>query len=304
MPTSYSGHLLTEIEHVSYEFAQMKATSNSEVEHASGRDPKEMSRPTASSRRGFMESHGCGMQVVCTAKLALDMGLPIYGIVSFTGTSSDTVGRSVPAPGKGVMVNVQESPSAFPSPLLNIDYRRRQLSSRRAQIREFRELELLQLEEEIAAMKARDSRLPEIEDYQKHRKDHIELETVCQEADALNAFGNGFWKNRPEIAPIRGALATWGLTIDDLQVSSFHGTSTVKNEKNECDIMQRQLTHLGRTKGNRILGVFQKYLTGHPKGAAGAWMVNGCLQVCVFTFYLLKTYDNHVVDNAHRSRSR
>lgn len=28
-----------------------------------------------------------------------------------------------------------------------------------------------------------------------------------------------------------------------------------------------------------MLGIFQKYLTGHPKGAAGAWMLNGCLQV-------------------------
>jgi fatty acid synthase subunit alpha len=27
------------------------------------------------------------------------------------------------------------------------------------------------------------------------------------------------------------------------------------------------------------MGIFQKYLTGHPKGAAGAWMFNGCLQV-------------------------
>lgn len=28
-----------------------------------------------------------------------------------------------------------------------------------------------------------------------------------------------------------------------------------------------------------MMGIFQKYLTGHPKGAAGAWMMNGCLQV-------------------------
>jgi fatty acid synthase subunit alpha len=28
-----------------------------------------------------------------------------------------------------------------------------------------------------------------------------------------------------------------------------------------------------------VLGVFQKHLTGHPKGPAGAWMINGCLQI-------------------------
>ena len=39
------------------------------------------------------------------------------------------------------------------------------------------------------------------------------------------------------------------------------------------------MKHLGRTPGNLIPGIFQKYLTGHPKGAAAAWMLNGALQV-------------------------
>ncbi|KAK5006770.1 3-oxoacyl-[acyl-carrier-protein] synthase, partial [Elasticomyces elasticus] len=100
-----------------------------------------------------------------------------------------------------------------------------------------------------------------------------------QEKDALNSLGNSFWKQDPRIAPLRGALATWGLTIDDLDVASFHGTSTVANDKNESDVICQQMKHLGRKKGNALLGIFQKYLTGHPKGAAGAWMFNGCLQV-------------------------
>ncbi|KAH0325133.1 fatty acid synthase subunit alpha, partial [Aureobasidium melanogenum] len=87
------------------------------------------------------------------------------------------------------------------------------------------------------------------------------------------------WKQDPRIAPLRGALATWGLTIDDLDVASFHGTSTVANDKNESDVICQQMEHLGRKKGKALLGIFQKYLTGHPKGAAGAWMFNGCLQV-------------------------
>ena len=44
-------------------------------------------------------------------------------------------------------------------------------------------------------------------------------------------LGNSFWKQDPRIAPLRGALATWGLTIDDLGVASFHGTSTVANDR-------------------------------------------------------------------------
>lgn len=263
-------------EHMAYEFANMKATNNNELDVAHGRTADEMSRPAAADRRGFLESHGCGLQVVCTAKLALEMGLPVHGILAFTGTASDKVGRSVPAPGKGVMVNARERPAAFASPLLSLDYRRRQVTSRRRQIREFKELELVQLDDEMAAMDMdKDAR----DEYRAYRKQHIHAEALRQESDALRAFGNNFWRHHPEIAPIRGALATWGLTIDDLQVASFHGTSTIKNEQNECEIMQRQLTHLGRTRGNRILAVFQKYLTGHPKGAAGAWMLNGCLQV-------------------------
>jgi fatty acid synthase subunit alpha len=74
-------------------------------------------------------------------------------------------------------------------------------------------------------------------------------------------------------------MATWGLTVDDIDVASFHGTSTVANDKNESDVICQQLKHLGRKKGNAVMGIFQKYLTGHPKGAAGAWMFNGCLQV-------------------------
>jgi fatty acid synthase subunit alpha len=32
------------------------------------------------------------------------------------------------------------------------------------------------------------------------------------------------------------------------------------------------------SKGNAIFTIFQKYLTGHPKGAAAAWMANGLVQ--------------------------
>jgi len=111
------------------------------------------------------------------------------------------------------------------------------------------------------------------------RAEHIEREAQRQEKEAQFSLGNNFWKQDPRIAPLRGALATWGLTIDDLGVASFHGTSTVANDKNESDVICKQMKHLGRKKGNALLGIFQKYLTGHPKGAAGAWMFNGCLQV-------------------------
>ncbi|KAK0112071.1 3-oxoacyl-[acyl-carrier-protein] synthase [Cadophora gregata f. sp. sojae] len=262
----------------SYEFANMKATSNAVDEIAHGRTPAEMSRPTTTTRNGFMESQGCGMQVIMTAKLALDMGVPIYGILGLTTTATDKIGRSVPAPGQGVLTTARENPSKFPSPLLDIKYRRRQIDLRKKNIKQWQESELEYLHEEIDAMKAQGQEFNESE-YAQERAHHIEREAARQEREVLNSLGNTFWKKDPSIAPLRGALATWGLTIDDLDVASFHGTSTVANDKNESSVICQQLKHLGRKKGNAVLGIFQKYLTGHPKGAAGAWMMNGCLQV-------------------------
>ncbi|KAK5458517.1 beta subunit of fatty acid synthetase [Exophiala xenobiotica] len=263
----------------SYEFANMKATSNAEDEFAHGRTPKEMSRPTTTTRNGFMESQGCGMQIIMTARLALDMGTPIYGILGLVSTATDKIGRSVPAPGQGVLTTARENPGKFPSPLLDITYRKRQLEHRRRAIRNWQESELLYLHEEVAAMKSQSGFGFDEKEYMEERAAHIEREAVRQEKEAQNSLGNNFWKQDPAIAPLRGALATWGLTIDDLDVASFHGTSTVANDKNESEVICKQMEHLGRKKGNALLGIFQKYLTGHPKGAAGAWMFNGCLQV-------------------------
>lgn len=262
----------------SYEFANMKATSNAVDEFAHGRTPKEMSRPTTTTRNGFMESQGCGIQVIMTARLALDMGVPIYGILGLTTTATDKIGRSVPAPGQGVLTTARENPGKFPSPLLDIKYRRRQIELRKKNIKQWQESELEYLHEEIEAMKAQGTKFNESE-YAQDRALHIEKEAARQERDVLNSLGNSFWKKDSTIAPLRGALATWGLTIDDLDVASFHGTSTVANDKNESSVICQQLKHLGRKKGNAVMGIFQKYLTGHPKGAAGAWMMNGCLQV-------------------------
>ncbi|CEJ61388.1 Putative Fatty acid synthase subunit alpha [Penicillium brasilianum] len=263
----------------SYEFANMKATSNAEDEFAHGRTPQEMSRPTTTTRAGFMESQGCGMQLIMSAQLALDMGVPIHGIIALTTTATDKIGRSVPAPGQGVLTTARENPGKFPSPLLDIKYRRRQLELRKKQIKEWQESELLYLQDEVDAMQAQSDESFNASEYMHERAQHIEREAVRQEKDAQFSLGNNFWKQDSRIAPLRGALATWGLTIDDIDVASFHGTSTVANDKNESDVICQQLKHLGRTKGNAVMGIFQKYLTGHPKGAAGAWMFNGCLQV-------------------------
>merc|ERR1712203_993376 len=109
------------------EFASMKATTNADDETSKGRVQQDMCRPMSSTRAGFMESHGAGVQVLMSGDLAVEMGVPIYAVVGPVHTAMDREGRSVPAPGKGVLSVVSEAPSAKYSPLLRLSYRRQQL---------------------------------------------------------------------------------------------------------------------------------------------------------------------------------
>ncbi|KAL4930381.1 uncharacterized protein BDV17DRAFT_46177 [Aspergillus undulatus] len=245
-------------EELAYEFANIKATANSTEELSKGRTPADISRPTASSRSGFAESAGCGVQILMSASLAIKMGLPIYGVVAYTHMASDQIGRSIPAPGKGILTAAREAPRARCSPLLDLGFRRAAFNDEVAEINKQRcHRKFSGTSVEPAASNTYDLRI----------------------RDAQNRWGNNIRLSNPSISPIRASLATWGLTIDDITVVSMHGTSTKANEVNEGDVINTQMTHLGRTKGNPLLSVCQKSLTGHPKAGAGAWQLNGCLQM-------------------------
>jgi fatty acid synthase subunit alpha, fungi type len=262
---------------ISEEFANLKATINADEDVERGREPREMSRPATSTRKGFVESEGAGVQIVTSASVALEMGLPIYGVVALTRTAMDKAGRSIPAPGRGILGTAAQRQTKFDSPLMSMAYRKRALLHRKQQASDMRDLQLSYLEEEIAALKAQDPSA-DFESYRQQRIHNIDLDAKRDENDAINQYGNNFWVHDDRISPIRGALAVWGLTIDDIDFVSFHGTSTRANEKNESAVINEQFRHLGRTKGNLVPGIFQKSVTGHPKGPAGAWMLNGCLQ--------------------------
>jgi fatty acid synthase subunit alpha, fungi type len=80
----------------------------------------------------------------------------------------------------------------------------------------------------------------------------------------------------PRIAPLRCALAVWGLTADDIGVLSTQGTSTQANEKNETYMWNTILKTLVRSPDVPIMA--QKSLVGHSKGGAAAWQMVGLLQ--------------------------
>lgn len=260
----------------SYEFANMKATSNAETEFAMGREPNEFSRPMTTTRSGFMESQGCGVHILMSAKTAIEMGATIQGVVAYVSTHTDKAGRSIPAPGRGVLSTAREVRPKEALPLLDVKYRSRQLAFRRKQISQWFENEQDLLREELEARQR--SGLTDEPSFVATRISFIEEEAKRQEKEALASFGM-LEGSDSRISPLRRALAVWGLDADSIGVISCHGTSTKANDKNESGVYNLQFEQLGRTPGNAVPVITQKYLTGHPKGGAAAWMFNGIMQV-------------------------
>ncbi|CAK4034469.1 sterigmatocystin biosynthesis fatty acid synthase subunit alpha [Lecanosticta acicola] len=242
-------------------FSTLKATANAAEHLAAGRLPSEISRPAAESRGGFVESLGGGVQILCRADLALQMGLPIYGIVAGSAMASDGVGRSVPAPGRGILSFARECQTG-PEERLGKDVDSRPES-----------------DEEGSR-----SSLSESSGYS----------TPLTPPDGSSvASGRAFFESKrlpnrtcwpasakPSVvsSPFRSALETWGLSIDEIDLVSMHGTSTKANDINEPEVLSAEFDHLGRKPGHPVWAVCQKSITGHPKAPAAAWMLNGCLQ--------------------------
>ena len=81
------------------------------------------------------------------------MGLPIRGIIASTSTATDKNGRSVPAPGQGLLTTARESKTTYSSPLLDIEYRSKQLKKERVHIKNWVKAEYESLKDEIEALK-------------------------------------------------------------------------------------------------------------------------------------------------------
>ncbi|PIA19567.1 fatty acid synthase [Coemansia reversa NRRL 1564] len=261
------------------EFASMGASSNTAQEFARGRTTSEMCRPCTTTRCGLVESHGSAVVVLMSASAALKCGAPIYGIVGMSNTATDKQGSSVPAPGKGILTsareihngnNISDSSSLD---LLNLDYRRGQLDFQQQMLDAWKQSKLDMLQKSGDSANNGECHANIVNDSNK-----IERMWLRQKQAMQDVWGNEFWKQDSEISPLRGSLAVWGLTPDDIGLASFHGTSTKANDLNESEVLNAQLAHVGRTPGHVIPVVCQKWMTGHPKGSAAGFMLNGVIQ--------------------------
>ncbi len=137
-------------------------------------------------------------------------------------------------------------PSNRPLPILDITYRSRQLTFRRQQITQWLSNEHAQLQNEIEFRKNGGEEIPD--DYVPSRVADIEAEAARQEKDALAMYGM-LEGSDPRIAPLRRALAVWGLTADDIGVLSIHGTSTNANVSGKVSwVVTRLIILTGRER--------------------------------------------------------
>ncbi len=125
-------------EELSTEFSNMKATMVAQQEIAKGFLPSQMSRPTASSRAGFVESCRLRRPNCDECRTSPTDGPPHLRRRGYTQMAGDGVGRSVPAPGKGILTAAREAHGASQSPLLDFHYRRSKLEQEFATIEEWR----------------------------------------------------------------------------------------------------------------------------------------------------------------------
>jgi fatty acid synthase subunit alpha len=167
---------------------------------------------------------------------------------------------------QGILTFARETTSASRAPLLDLGYRHQQM------------------QRQIGSLRASPYDTPLTSDSDSSSfvvltpTERQRIENAHTGVLAKKYWGNDFRKQNPNISPIRASLAVWDLTIDDIDIASLHGTSTRANDKNEPDVINKQMEHLGRERGHPLLAICQKSVTGHPKAPAAAWMLNGCLQ--------------------------
>lgn len=108
----------------------------------------------------------------------------------------------------------------------------------------------------------------------------------------IHSYADGIHTSIP--APGLGALAAGiggrhsklvenleklGVNVDDITVVSKHDTSTNANDPNESELHNTLAHAIGRSQGNPLFVISQKTLTGHAKGGACVFQINGLTQL-------------------------
>ncbi|MCS4535295.1 type I polyketide synthase [Corynebacterium sp. HS2168-gen11] len=84
-------------------FGDMAATADTTAMRAKGIDDRYVSRANDRRRGGFVEAAGGGTVLVTRASFALEMGLPVHGVIGFAESFADGAHTSIPAPGLGAL---------------------------------------------------------------------------------------------------------------------------------------------------------------------------------------------------------
>lgn len=133
---------------------------------------------------------------------------------------SDKAGRSVPAPGQGVLTIGREASEPHQPPILDLGYRARQVAFRRKQISQWIANEHEILREEIVLQESQGQTVDK--SYIASREADIEQEALRQEKSAQATFGM-LQGTDSRVAPLRRALAVWGLRADDIGMYASYG---------------------------------------------------------------------------------
>ncbi|NEW41962.1 DUF1729 domain-containing protein [Nocardia cyriacigeorgica] len=84
-------------------FGDMSATADSAAMSAKGISDRYFSRANDRRRGGFVESQGGGTVLLARGDVAVELGLPVLGVVAYAQSFADGVHTSIPAPGLGAL---------------------------------------------------------------------------------------------------------------------------------------------------------------------------------------------------------
>ena len=104
------------------------------------------------------------------------------------------------------------------SPLLDVNYRQRNLELALSHVESWRASEIEFIQSEAAAIMREHGDVAR-DEFVRRRTEFMQGELSRLRGDAQSRWGMDFYKGCPGISPLRGALAVWGLDVDDITVN-------------------------------------------------------------------------------------